>query len=112
LRSKIWITHNWLVKQVGSYTHAYIKDGSVWKQTRANISNTIDGTFRDEVCIIKDQKDGSNSRSNAKEVQRIKTKLFAFVKSNSSANNDVTSTHKMFKNNTTITVNMQLIVCP
>jgi hypothetical protein len=112
LRSKIWVKHNVFGKHVGSYTHAYEKDGNNWKKIRAKIYTSIDGNFRNEVCTYLENKADEKSRNNKKEVQKTKTKFWAWIKANTTTNdNDVQSYHTMQKGSTIITVAMQLKVC-
>jgi hypothetical protein len=109
MTASLWVSDNFFGNHIGSYTHAWKKkaNGS-WDRTKAEIYTSVDGTFRNENCIIQDTKSGSKHHNNDKKIQEKKHKLFKHF---DIANGDIKSYHYMIKNGVTITKELVLNPC-
>lgn len=109
LTAKNWVKHNTFGNHVGAYTHSWKLTGSGWKRKISHIFVEIDGNFRNDNCIISDNKHGDDDE-NQERVDKVKTKIFKKY-SRVSGENDINSKHKLIKGSTTIEYDLTLIVC-
>lgn len=109
LTAKNWVKHNAFGNHVGAYTHSWKLTGSGWKRKISHIFVEIDGNFRNDACIVSDNKNGDDDE-NQERVDKVKTKTFKKY-SSVTGDEDIKSKHKLIKGSTTITYDLVLIIC-